>query len=543
MKFKITSHDGRVLIISGDREPTEQDLQQLFSSLPPKEETPKQEITPLTDEQKQENKQRADEYMKNKGWDTSALGVAKDALIGAGKGIGTGLERLASGLTLGGYDWLSDKLGLGAKERKKELNEFGGTPMKFAQGGTEIVSSLIPSFGLWKGASAVSKAVPVGGKVGKAISLSKYPVSGAIQGGLSAGFEKDSLEDAKKGALTGSILSTAIPLTFYGVGKTVGAVTPKVLGLTTGSGEKSIEQAYSSGKRGSEMFLKNLRGQVDKQDIVGMAKDRLKQIKADDYQQYLKEMNKIGAKEGVKLKPIVDKYENILKAEGGGKPYLVDEDTSTFLKKAGKIVENFKNDKTARTLNDFDDLKQGIFNIKVDSNAGNAQRVQKELYNAIKGEIRKQAPVYDKIMNKSSKAIEEVKEIEKTLSLDKKANVDTSLRKLQSAFRNTVSSNYGNRGELVKKLGGDELADAISGQLLGDWLPRGLVARLGALGTGGLALKGVANPIGLTTMSPRLVGETAYKLGQIANKTSGLKSIAMPTLLEMIGEAQKKGAK
>lgn len=42
-----------------------------------------------------------------------------------------------------------------------------------------------------------------------------------------------------------------------------------------------------------------------------------------------------------------------------------------------------------------------------------------------------------------------IREIEKTLSLNPKASIDTALRKLQSVMRDNVNTNYGKRGDLV----------------------------------------------------------------------------------------------
>ena len=94
-------------------------------------------------------------------------------------------------------------------------------------------------------------------------------------------------------------------------------------------------------------------------------------------------------------------------------------------------------------------------------------------------------------------------------------------------MRNNVNTNYGYRQELANKLmqsGGGDLMPAIAGQALSAKTPRGLVGQgLDVSALLGTALTGGAHiPATLATMattSPRLMGEAAYKAGQIAAKT------------------------
>ncbi len=117
-----------------------------------------------------------------------------------------------------------------------------------------------------------------------------------------------------------------------------------------------------------------------------------------------------------------------------------------------------------------------------------------------------------------------IKEIEKTLSLNPKASVDTALRKLQSVLRDNVNTNYGRRAELVDFLtraGAPHLMEKLAGQSLSSVSPRGLsrviVGGEGASALGALALghPGAAAALGggILTSSPRLVGGTAHLLG------------------------------
>ena len=511
------------------------------------EKFPQTVAKPLSDEQQAQIKQQAQQNLANAGYDSSGWGIAKEALKGAGKGIVGGAEALLNGATFGGYNWAADKLGLDASGRREELKESGaGIPLA----ATDFVGGLASGGALLKGAGIAAGMIPRTTKGLKALStiagLSKYPATGAIEGGLNAGFSGDSLDSAKEGAIGGGIAGAVVPAALWGAGKVISKAVPSVLGMTSGSGERSIKQAYDAGKRGSKEFVENMRGIKSKEDVVDLAKKSLTGLKQAKNTEYTKAMSEIKGKEGVELKPILDKFKEISKTEAGGKKYLVDEDTAKFLKKAGEKINAFAKDPSKKTLGDFDNLKQAIGNINVGKDARRAAQVQGELYSAIKDEIKKQAPIYDQIMKPYSQAAEEVRNIEKALSLGKGAEIDTTLRKLQSAFRNNVASNYGNRGDLVNRLGSKELSDAVSGQLLSTVAPRGGVARLGGLAAGGYGLYGGLNPTAIATLpafSPRVVGETAYGLGRLANETAKIapKATRDSILIDLIGQLSRKG--
>ncbi len=94
------------------------------------------------------------------------------------------------------------------------------------------------------------------------------------------------------------------------------------------------------------------------------------------------------------------------------------------------------------------------------------------------------------------------------------------MRKLQSLMRKNVNTNYGNRLDLAKQLeqhGNVSLMPALAGQSFNSWTPRGLRGAL-AGATGGVGLLWM-NPIAIipafAMQSPRLVGKTALKAGQV----------------------------
>jgi len=175
----------------------------------------------------------------------------------------------------------------------------------------------------------------------------------------------------------------------------------------------------------------------------------------------------------------------------------------------------------------LDYLKQSLWDDfgKLGMEEKTAYSLGKQVYDAVKSEIGKQAPTYAEVMKNYSESSDLINEIERTLSLGNKASADTAMRKLQSLMRNNVNTNYGRRISLAQELsnaGGIDLMPALAGQAMNSELPRGfqgatnLPTAYMAYGAGGWPLA-VAD---LFTSSPKVVGETAYKYGQLANALS-----------------------
>ena len=151
-----------------------------------------------------------------------------------------------------------------------------------------------------------------------------------------------------------------------------------------------------------------------------------------------------------------------------------------------------------------------------------AYSVGKQVYDAVKNQISTQAPEYSKVMKNYTEATDQIKEIERALSLGNKASADTAMRKLQSLMRNNVNTNYGQRLELAKQLeamGGNEMMPALAGQAMNEFTPRGL--QRATAGPEAFLAYSAGGPLlaaaDLAASSPRLVGEAAYKYGQMAN--------------------------
>ena len=89
-----------------------------------------------------------------------------DGVKGFGQGFVSGLESLANGVTLGGYDWLDNEYGLGAKERRQNLQQAAdnagvGQAFTLANQATELVGNGIGLYGIANIPSAARNAYNV----------------------------------------------------------------------------------------------------------------------------------------------------------------------------------------------------------------------------------------------------------------------------------------------------------------------------------------------------------------------------------------------
>lgn len=312
-----------------------------------------------------------------------------------------------------------------------------------------------------------------------------------------------------------------------GAAKLVGKGAQAGLGMTTGAGAESIKQAYEAGKSGgktAESFKSNLRGSVPMTDVLDTAKSDLAAMNAAKTAEYRANMSAV--KEIAEPLPFDDIGKAIKNAydKVTFKGQIKNAKGAEVVKKISDAVGDWKelNPSEFHTPEGIDALKQVIGGIveSIPMEEKTARAAGDAVYHAVKKVIVDKAPTYAKTMKDYSEATDQIREIERALSLGKTASADTAMRKLQSLMRNNVSTNYGNRLKLAQELeskGGGEIMPSLAGQALSGLEPRGL-QRLGAAGVGAAGLM-TANPMAiplLTASSPRLMGEAAYYAGKTA---------------------------
>lgn len=304
------------------------------------------------------------------------------------------------------------------------------------------------------------------------------------------------------------------------------ALTKQGLSLKTGVGTEPITQAVKAGREGNTTFVENMRGQVPITQVLDDAKTNLAKMNLDKQKDYRSGMVNIKNDKSVLDFAGIDKA--IKDAEGLAyfKGKVKDKTAANVLNDIKAKVSDWKKSDPAEfhTPEGMDNLKQSLWEDfgKLGIEEKTAFSAGKQIYDAVKNQISTQAPEYSKVMKNYTEATDQIKEIERALSLGNKASADTAMRKLQSLMRNNVNTNYGQRLELAKQLeamGGNEMMPALAGQAMNEFTPRGL--QRATAGPEAFLAYSAGGPLlaaaDLAASSPRLVGEAAYKYGQMAN--------------------------
>jgi hypothetical protein len=339
-----------------------------------------------------------------------------------------------------------------------------------------------------------------------------------------------------------------------GVATAGGKLTAEVLGATTGVGGTPIREAFEAGAEGGkrgELFQESMRGKRDPAAVVADAMENLSQLRRRRNEQYRQSMA-----QGVLKDPTTLNFAGIDAAlqrgfdrfSFGGK--VTNQQGASAVASVKKLVDEWKagNPGQFHTVEGFDALKQAIYEIQdtLPMEAKNARAAIGDIYNAVKSDIVKQAPDYGKVMKGYEEASQLIREIEKTLSLNPTATIDTKLRKLQSIMRNNVNTNYGQRVKLVDEIEGQPnlLKPQLAGQSLEQATPRGIQSATQPMAVASTGFfQGIPEAIGLATASsPRLVGEMAYKLGQargLGAKLPDIPLIYTPEFRLALAEAEQ----
>jgi hypothetical protein len=324
--------------------------------------------------------------------------------------------------------------------------------------------------------------------------------------------------------------------------RTAGPLAAEIVGVTTGTGAQPLRVAAEAGLEGgqaAQAFRANLRGAAPLEEAVNDARGALQQIRKERGNAYRQEMAKVGADSTIldfnKIDQAVTGAQGVKTysgRSGTGPQQSLSPKTAGIRQEMTDAIDHWKQLDPAEfhTPEGIDALKQQLGDIRDATQYGTPERVAADrIYNAVRQTIVDQVPQYAKVMKGYEEASKQIKEIERTLSLNQNASIDTALRKLQSTLRDNVNTSYGRRTELAQFLvnsGAPHLMERLAGQALHSWMPRGL-PRLLAAGAveGPLALAaGVgaaakAAPA-LATMSPRLMGEIAHGLGRTARRAA-----------------------
>lgn len=397
------------------------------------------------------------------------------------------------------------------------------------------------------GAAQLANIPSMVGRFGSAMAT--QPAAQITSGALGAGGAQAAQEGGygPQGQLAAGIAGALAP---QAMGKALPAIGGKIAdvigGIGTHTGGESLRQAARAGQVGgetAEKFLGGMRGKTQMTDVLDDVRANLDEMgrqKALEYRQGMAQVS--GDKSILSFDGVDDalgKAFNMATFKGQVK----NQRAAKALQEINDEISNWKNLDPAQfhTPEGLDALKQRVGGMleSIPFEEKTARAAVGNVYNAIKNEISKQAPVYSKTMKAYSDSTETIREIERALSAGKQAAADTSMRKLQSLMRNNASTNYGNRLALAKKMeqqGGREIMPALAGQALSTVTPRGLGGAVaGGLGLGGYAVGGPALAVPmLAAQSPRLMGEAAYYTGKAANLARPLRPLTEDNALRAL---------
>jgi hypothetical protein len=294
-----------------------------------------------------------------------------------------------------------------------------------------------------------------------------------------------------------------------------------VIGLATGAGPETVRTAFRSGQTGNQAFLENMRGNVPMTNVLDDARANLENIRQARQAEYRSGMADVSQDQTVLNFNNIDNAITQASNVGQYRGQPINPRAAQALQEIRDVVDQWRQLDPVQfhTPEGMDALKQRIGAIQETIPFENraAQRVASTIYNSVRNEISNQAPVYARTMQAYTESSDLIREIERALSLGQRASADTAMRKLQSLTRNNVNTNYGQRVQLANELeqqGGRDIMTALAGQSMSSPIPRNLAGQ--AAGIGGL-LSSISNPSVLAAapfMSPRLMGEAAYGLGQ-----------------------------
>jgi hypothetical protein len=305
-----------------------------------------------------------------------------------------------------------------------------------------------------------------------------------------------------------------------------------VLGTTTGTGQRAVQEAYRAGRAGDETaqaFYGQMMGE-SADPVIASAKQALENMRMNRGRDYRAGMVDIKNDKTVLNFNEVDQTLASIRDRGFFKGKQIDRSAADTWQKIDDLVQEWKaaNPSEFHTPEGLDALKKAIGDIRDNLPFGTpARNVANNAYGAVRKQITDQAPGYSKVMKEYEEAASIINEIEGTLSLGKRAQADQSLRKLQSILRNNAYTAYGRRAELGDELsrsGAPNLIPQLAGQAFQPLAPRGLVGQgtLATLATSALGGNFASLPA-MALTSPRAVGETAYRAGRVAGAPAAFK--------------------
>ena len=388
------------------------------------------------------------------------------------------------------------------------------------------------------GLGFIAKGANFGSKALRAASV------GGATGGIAGALDTENMAEVPQKALSGAGMGGAIG----GALPVIGAAAKgglkglqQILGKTTGAGDRAIGDAFKAGVAGDKGFLEKMKAPIDAEGLERKVESNFKKIvdaRNKTYENDIVRLKNATADKNLDVNPVITDVKNIIKNEGGGAEYLVDDDTSRVLDKTKSVLNQFYKDKSRHNLEGFDNLKKALQNIRTQEGT-NAERVKTQITNSVRNQILKQSPQYKAINDTYAKDSALINDLKKVFSLNRNANSETILKKIQSTARNNANTDWSYRAQLLKKIDPNgEIQKEISANALSTAAPRGGIA--GLFGGAGL-LSALYNPARaplLAASSPMAMGYAAYGLGKASKVAPKNIGKITPYLAEILAQNQ-----
>ena len=304
-------------------------------------------------------------------------------------------------------------------------------------------------------------------------------------------------------------------------GEATAGAAANITGAISGKPGAAFKEAFKAGKAGDTTFLDNLRGKATPDELLTTVQQGIDKIRADTSASYQTAKTGWAAdKTPLDFAPIDAAYQNVKNSLTVGGKSKIGAAEQKIVDEIGTVLDEWRNDPTARTALDLDALKQRIDAIYPESpKQKQAQRAITEVRNAVKDTIVKQASDYTQAMKDYDIQMTLLRDIEKGLSTSDKASKEAAINKLMGSLKSKPSSDF--RRQLIDAIqqqGGVDIMPAIAGQELGQWVPSSGVGRavMGGGLTTAVALRHPELALTVPLASPRLMGEAYYKMGQAA---------------------------